>query len=269
MSKNKEIFKIDLTPPLDMKDILRVVFQILRYKKAEIILDGRYLGIFRTLLGRDFTLEIYHIPVMVKEVLEYVKPGVIVDATAGTGGHLIEMIKKFKNSFFIAIEKDPNCFEILRKRFLNYSFNLRIYNTSYTNLGEILKDYMDRRVDTVLFDLGINIYHVEFSGRGFSYNNENEDLDMRFNPDEGEPAWVVLKKGGFELLKNIFIHYGELSVKDSERFVKLLLEERKRREKNGKTDRNDVGRGAYYQRCHFETGEKQASKEDLFCESHQ
>jgi 16S rRNA (cytosine1402-N4)-methyltransferase len=62
----------------------------------------------------------------------------------------------------------------------------------------------------VLFDLGISSFHLEASGRGFSFARD-EPLDMRFDATESsrETAGQILATRSAAELASLFRHYGE------------------------------------------------------------
>lgn len=152
----------------------------------------------------------FHIPVMLSEVLEYLdpKPGdVVVDATAGTGGHtrkLAELVKP--NGTVIAIEKDPDTFEVLKNRVRG--LNVIPIRGDYRNIEKIVKERGFGEVNHILFDLGISSFLLERTGRGFSYRRD-EPLDMRFDPSRGLPASHYLNTLREEELYLIFKNLGE------------------------------------------------------------
>jgi 16S rRNA (cytosine1402-N4)-methyltransferase len=63
---------------------------------------------------------VLHVPVMLPEVLDSLKlaPGqIIVDATLGTGGHALEILKRITpNGRLIGIDRDENSLAICRQR---------------------------------------------------------------------------------------------------------------------------------------------------------
>ena len=65
-----------------------------------------------------------HIPVMVAEVLEYlaVRPdGVYIDATAGLGGHTLEIARRLTTGVVIANDRDPDSLEMARRNTAEWS----------------------------------------------------------------------------------------------------------------------------------------------------
>ncbi len=148
-----------------------------------------------------------HTPVLVKEVIEYLKiePGrKIIDATVNGGGHSREILEKFPDIKIIGIEWDPEIFKNLKiedERFIKI-------NDSYVNLKKIVEKYKFEP-DGILFDLGLSSWHYEESGRGFSFKR-NEILDMRFNPEvEHESAVDIVNKYSEDDLRELISSLGE------------------------------------------------------------
>lgn len=151
-----------------------------------------------------------HPSCMIKEVIEILKPENrknIVDATFGTGGHSLEILKKTKGNLF-AFEKDPFLYERGKKISENFK-NFKIFNKSFTEIPEILQKEGVNKIDGILFDFGLSLYHVSSSNRGFTFKRK-EILDMRCNPYENEELYKKLKKIDLEEIEFILKEYGEL-----------------------------------------------------------
>ncbi|XP_046379688.2 12S rRNA N4-methylcytidine methyltransferase-like isoform X2 [Haliotis rufescens] len=74
--------------------------------------QGRQLG---QKLNEDRHRRVPHIPVMLKEVMDVLKPTdgqVIVDMTFGGGGHTREIISRAQNARVFALDRDPVAFEM-------------------------------------------------------------------------------------------------------------------------------------------------------------
>ena len=125
----------------------------------------------------------YHESVMVKEVLESLhvnKGSLYIDATLGTGGHALEIIKAGGKIF--GIEADPEILEIAKKRVAGGNFVLG----NFTDIDKIARENDFGKVSGVLFDLGVTNIHLTTGTRGFSFGSPNNDLDMRLNAkDQG------------------------------------------------------------------------------------
>jgi len=127
-----------------------------------------------------------HIPVLKEKVIEYlnVKNNKnFIDCTFGEGGHSLEILKKNKpNGKVLGIEIDPGLFKKIEKIKKRFQGRLILVNDSYSNLEDIVERLNFKNVDGILFDLGMSMWQIKNSKRGFSFKN-NEILDMRYNPD--------------------------------------------------------------------------------------
>ncbi len=152
---------------------------------------------------------INHIPVMLKEVLRWLdlKPHLtVVDATFGLGGHGFEVAKRIEPGLLIGLEKDPYTYSIIIRKISPLS-NIKIFNTGYEDLDEVMLKIGLNRVDRVFFDLGISSVSLH-NGRGFSYKSD-EVLDLRFNPNHGKPAYEFLKEADEGDIERVLRTYGE------------------------------------------------------------
>ncbi len=151
-----------------------------------------------------------HIPVLVKEVIEYlaIKPGAkIVDATLDGGGHTKAIFEAQPEAKVLGIEWDPKLFDEVSAG-LKDKANMILVNDSYTNMAKIIQEH-DFMPDGILFDLGLSSWHYENSGRGFSFLRD-EYLDMRFNSESGEPdASQFINTASREDLERTIREYGE------------------------------------------------------------
>ena len=114
-----------------------------------------------------------HQAVLQKEVLEYLDPKPnenFIDCTIGEGGHTTAILQKNKpNGKVLGIEIDPEIYQEFKKRIRESSNRLILINDSYVNLKEIVKKLKFAPIDGILFDLGMSSWHLENSGRGFSF----------------------------------------------------------------------------------------------------
>ncbi len=125
-----------------------------------------------------------HIPVMLKEALDYLKlkPGqVIVDATAGTGGHSLKILEKISpEGKLIAIDRDEDSLKIADKNLKAYKSSYQLVHGNFMDIDSILHSRGVDKVDGILFDLGISSFQLDDAERGFSFQ-KNGPLDMRMD----------------------------------------------------------------------------------------
>jgi len=136
-----------------------------------------------------------------------------IDATAGGGGHGMEILKR--GGILLAIDQDPVAICYIKERLKDtkkqgFKENKEIFirRGNFKNLREIAEKTGFDRVSGVLFDLGMSSFQIKQSGRGFSFARD-EFLDMRMDPDQDLTAYKLLNKGGREELYEIFTKYGE------------------------------------------------------------
>jgi len=181
-----------------------------------------------------------HKPVQLKNVIDYLSPlegEIVVDATAGEGGHTKALSEKVGGSgIVIALEKDPIYFQKLKETIRNYK-NVRIFNCNYIEISTVLKELGIEKAGRILFDFGISTFHIEDSGRGFSFKRE-EPLDMRFNPDAGKPLSYYINRMSPKEITEILVKYGE--VKYASKVAQGIVTRRKKSKFKTTYDLNDV-----------------------------
>ncbi|MDZ7830885.1 MAG: 16S rRNA (cytosine(1402)-N(4))-methyltransferase RsmH [Desulfobacterales bacterium] len=153
-----------------------------------------------------------HIPVMVEEILGFLncKPGQIcVDCTVGGAGHAKAIIETIMpDGLLIGIDQDAAAIEAASRELSAHKHNVHLIHDNFVNLPEILMRLNISAADGILADLGLSLYQLESSGRGFSFQGE-EPLDMRMNTDYSNTAEDIINSASHETLKHIFKSYGE------------------------------------------------------------
>src|SRR3989344_6342549 len=100
-----------------------------------------------------------HIPVLTKEVLEYLNPKEnenFIDCTVGQGGHAKLILEKTgPEGKVLGIDADSEQIENCRELLKNFEKRLILENDSYANLSEIVKKENFGQVNGILLDLGM------------------------------------------------------------------------------------------------------------------
>ena len=125
----------------------------------------------------------YHEPVMVQEVIEVLAPlkeARIIDATVGTGGHTLELVKAGAN--VLGIDLDVGMLEEAKKR-LEGAGSLNLTYGNFKDIDVIASGEDFKEVDGVLFDLGVSNLQLMGEKRGFSFGYPEAALDMRIDPN--------------------------------------------------------------------------------------
>ena len=169
-----------------------------------------------------------HKSVLLNEAIEYLnikEDGIYVDATLGFAGHSSKILKKAKNGFLIAFDKDVSAIEYSRSKLSTIGDNFKIFNTGFINIKEkVLEE--TTKVDGILFDIGVSSVEIDESSRGFSYM-QNGPLDMRMDQNSNLTAESIINNYSQEELIKIFREYGE--EKHSNKIAKRIIEEREKK----------------------------------------
>jgi 16S rRNA (cytosine1402-N4)-methyltransferase len=170
-----------------------------------------------------------HKPVMLNEVISFIKPGkgdIIVDATIGAGGHSCEILKMIEpDGLLIGIDKDAEILKIAGRYLSKISDSYKLYQADYVDLDYILNKLEISKVQGILLDLGVSSLQLDSEERGFSFIKEGP-LDMRMDRSQGKTAEDLLKRLSEKEMADIFWRYGEEG--RSRRIAKAIMQERKR-----------------------------------------
>jgi len=214
-----------------------------------------------------------HIPVLTKEVLEYLNPKAnenFVDATVGEGGHSAAIIEKNNpNGKILGIEWDSEVYNITKSRIAEFPDRIILVNDSYINLKEIVEKENFKPVNGILLDLGMSSYQLEKSGRGFSFM-KNEMLDMRYNSGNQKSkiknqnyitAENIVNEWSQEKIEEILNDYGE--ERFARQIAKKIVEKRKVKKISSTFELKDIIKEAMpskflYGKIHFATRTFQA-----------
>ena len=169
-----------------------------------------------------------HIPVLQKEVIQYLDPKPnenFIDATIGQGGHTFFILGKNKpKGKVLGIDADPEQIENIKH--IELKDRLILVNDSYINLKNIVKKHNFKPVNGILFDLGMSSWHLEESKRGFSFQR-NEPLDMRYDKNQKHlTAEDIINQWPEKEIEQILREYGE--ERFSGRIAKEIVEARRK-----------------------------------------
>ena len=154
----------------------------------------------------------YHQPVLINEVAQalIVRPGgKYIDCTAGEGGHTQIILRNcIPDGHVLAIDADPKALEIARCRLRSHQSHFTPVQDNYAYLEEITYSHNFTKADGILIDLGLSSFQLEASGRGFSFQRD-EQLDMRFDPSTAVTAAQIVNNSTRDELARLFKDFGE------------------------------------------------------------
>lgn len=152
-------------------------------------------------------MEFVHKSVLFDEAiagLEVDSEKIIVDGTAGGGGHSSEIAKNAKR--LIAVDQDPDAITVLNER-LGDRENVTIVHDNFSHIKTILNNLDISKIDGLLLDLGVSSFQLDTADRGFSFHKD-APLDMRMSKS-GLSAKDVVNTYTEAELSNIIFKYGE------------------------------------------------------------
>lgn len=155
------------------------------------------------------------------------------DGTAGEGGHSLLIRKEFRNADILLTDRDPVMLERARLRLKDSAELCRFININFS-------DYIPEkteRFDCILMDLGISMYHLKSSERGFSFQGE-EELNMNLDGDYDETAADVLNRYRKEEIEKIIREFGEESW--AAKIAESIVTERKKKKFSTNADLADL-----------------------------
>ncbi len=170
-----------------------------------------------------------HVSVMPTEVQKFLDPKsgeMCVDGTVGGAGHAEAICRSIAPSgLFIGLDQDRAAIDHATKILSPYASMVHLFNANFTDLPDILTRLEIESVNAMVVDLGLSLYQIKGSGRGFSFQVD-EPLDMRMNPDQGATAADLVNRMAKEELVKIFKTYGE--ERWSRRIASAIVAERKK-----------------------------------------
>ena len=147
-----------------------------------------------------------------------------IDATAGGGGHSLEIAKRMgENSHLYCFDRDKDAISAASERLKDYSDRVTFINENFSTLADAIKQYDIKNIGGVLADLGCSSYQFDTPERGFSYMHD-ASLDMRMDTDSPISAYTVVNEYSEQDLKRIIFDYGE--ERFAPRIAKAICERR-------------------------------------------
>jgi 16S rRNA (cytosine1402-N4)-methyltransferase len=152
-----------------------------------------------------------HVPVMRIEAVALlnVKPaGIYVDATLGDGGHARMIAEKLIQGKLIGIDTDSGAVARASEALRAFGGTVILKKGNFSSFDSVLKSLRLKKIDGILFDLGVSSMQLEDAARGFSFRRDGP-LDMRMDRDTRLTAEEVVNDYPGEELERIISAYGE------------------------------------------------------------
>lgn len=134
--------------------------------------------------------------------------GVYVDATLGFGGHSSRILEKNKKGMLYCFDQDDEAVRYSKEKLSKIGNNFEIIKSNFVNMTDELNKRGIKKVDGILFDLGVSSVQLDEVERGFSFHN-NAKLDMRMDQTQELSAYTVVNTYSYNDLTRILFKYGE------------------------------------------------------------
>jgi len=176
---------------------------------------GLYAETVEKVLASGKTPAGMHRPIMVAEILELLapRPGeVAVDCTLGYGGHAQEVLPRLApGGKLLGLDADPIELPKAEARLCALGFGADIFSahrSNFAGLPQALAANGIAGADLILADLGVSSMQIDDPARGFSVKFDGP-LDMRMNPQRGQPASALLAKISPGALARLLVEHAD------------------------------------------------------------
>ncbi len=155
-----------------------------------------------------------HVPVLQKELIEVLNPQSgerFVDGTINGGGHARMILERTgPRGKLLGIDLTPELINQLEKELEEegHGDRVKLVCDNFARLSDIVHENNFHPVNGLVLDLGMSSWHLEHSGRGFSFSQE-EKLDMRFGRQGETDAWTIVNRWSEEEIGAVIRDYGQ------------------------------------------------------------
>src|SRR5690606_13710276 len=137
-----------------------------------------------------------HVTVLRDEVVAAMSAlggGLIVDVTAGYGGHSEALLEALPGISLVAFDRDPKAVAASRKRLARFGDRAQVVHSAFSQLRSWLRENGISQVDGLVADLGVSSPQLDQAERGLSFRADGP-LDMRMDPTRGETALELIER---------------------------------------------------------------------------
>ena len=152
-----------------------------------------------------------HTSVLLSECIDNLNlndKSVIVDCTLGYGGHSSEVLKNIPNGHLYSFDQDEEAINYSKERLTKINNNFTIIKSNFVNIKNELRKLNIKKVDGIIYDLGVSSPQLDEADRGFSFHKSSR-LDMRMDKSSALDAYKVVNTYSYDKLKDIIFKYGE------------------------------------------------------------
>jgi 16S rRNA (cytosine1402-N4)-methyltransferase len=150
-----------------------------------------------------------HISVLIEPILDFThKKGVVFEGTLGGGGYTSKLLAQ--NHIIYSCDADYDAINTGNQNFQSAISSGQLHLLQGHFIDKI-EEFENSYFDYIILDLGYSSNQLEFSQRGFSYQKGDQDLDLRYDYLNDEPAWQKIYdlEEAYQLQKIIYNFSGE------------------------------------------------------------
>ncbi len=154
---------------------------------------------------------VYHVPVLLAEVVEHLRPApgrLLLDGTLGGGGHSEALLEA--GAQVVSLDRDDAALSHAGTRLARFGARSTLLRSDFAELGSVLDELGLHQADGILLDLGVSSRQLEDPERGFSFQNDGP-LDMRMDRRSPMTAAELINGAPEDELARIIHRYGDES----------------------------------------------------------
>jgi len=172
--------------------------------------------------------ESHHEPVLLDEVLSFLRPGeggLFIDCTVGLGGHTEAILEASPEAEVIGLDRDLESLQLARARLARFGRRFIDVQANFKELETVLDRLGAGQARGILADLGISSHQLDSQDRGFSFQTP-APLDMRMDRSQGGTGSDLLNSLSEADLADLIFQYGE--ERGARRIARAIVRERQR-----------------------------------------
>lgn len=154
----------------------------------------------------------FHKPVLLNEVVSVLCPQAgerLIDATVGTGGHLLALFEKVDGRLkALAMDRNPRSLELVKLRLSQFAKSIVFLGENFANLKTAAANTGFLKTEMILFDLGVASWQFRDETLGLSFAKD-APLDMRLSERGEKDAYMVVNHYNRADLERVIRDYGE------------------------------------------------------------
>jgi 16S rRNA (cytosine1402-N4)-methyltransferase len=153
-----------------------------------------------------------HIPVLLNEVMEHLKPEanhILIDGTVGQAGHALAFMQRaLPEGRLLGIDRDETNLAIAKERLNDFGDRVVLVKDSYAHTNTHAYAHQFDSVNSILLDVGFSSAHIDDPERGFSFALDGP-LDMRYDRSQELTAEAIVNSWSADELAKVIRQYGE------------------------------------------------------------